>query len=127
MTPIRPEKLTALIDRAGKIVPVQYADVFCIEEGSDKYQAISGRENERFEESFLNHLEEGIVDWAFAENRPVVIEDLEFVGSPGDERNFIIIPLHPDPEVNCILMVHTSKPKSSFTNDDLDRLVDVMD
>ncbi|MFC1555900.1 GAF domain-containing protein [candidate division KSB1 bacterium] len=125
----RREILSALIDKAGKNIPVEGCDIFLFFEGSQEFETFSGSSRTRLANRFQGYLEEGIVDWIISQQHPAVIEDIEYMtNEPGkDERNFVMVPVTLKKEKRAIILLYTSKPKQDFTAKDLDRLSDAAD
>jgi len=119
------EILADFMKSAGKIIPLTYGEIYILKEGSEIFSALSGRKNSWFDSCMQKHVEEGIVDWAIAERRPIIIEDLDFVpkDTSEEERNFVIVPLELTGKDRGVFLIYTVKPKNEFTSSDMDKMI----
>jgi len=119
------EIFSALREAAGKIVPIDEADIYLIDSNSEKFITVSEEKSRWLDNRMVNFLEEGIVDWVIEEEHAVVIDDLEHVTAAedqDDERNFILIPFLFAGSGRGIFVIYTPKPKRDFTGWDLEQL-----
>jgi len=118
------EILSALNVLAEKILPITGSDIFVIEPKSGALVSLKKESDIQFFNKIQEYLEEGIIDWIIDEKHPVIIEDLKSSGESPEvnEGNFVFVPFVLEGEVNGIYVVYTSKPKHSFTQNDIELL-----
>lgn len=121
----REEIFSVLSEFAGKIIPVKESCILIAEKEEYGIMNIDKKGNRILGDEFKSFVEEGIIDWVMEENRPVVIENFETVGSGFEtekERNIVLVPLTFHGNKRGILLLYTSKQKDEFTNRDLELL-----
>jgi signal transduction histidine kinase len=123
-TAMEPEAIvSALIELTRQVIPVVESNIFLFETSvRNKLVPLSSKGSVRLLKEAEQQLEAGIVDWVIAEQKTVVIPDLEHMLSRTSTRNFVIVPLILRSEGIGIYIIHTEKPQQEFSNQDVQLL-----
>jgi signal transduction histidine kinase len=111
-----------LIELTKQVVPVQDANIFLLDEATNKLLPLSAQGSTRLLAEAQQQLESGIVDWVFSEKKTVIIPDLEGLIAQSNVMNFVIVPLILRNKGTGIYLIHTEKPHEEFSNQDIQLL-----
>ena len=111
-----------LIELTKQVVPVQDANIFLLDEATNKLLPLSAQGSTRLLAEAQQQLESGIVDWVFSEKKTVIIPDLERLIAQSNVMNFVIVPLILRNKGTGIYLIHTEKSHEEFSNQDIQLL-----
>lgn len=114
--------LSALIELTKQVVPIDDANIFLLDSRSIGLTSLTPHGSKRLLEEAQEQLESGIVDWVFSEKKTVVIPDLKSLIGDSPAKNFVIVPLIMRNRGMGIYLIHTIKPQSDFSNQDIQLL-----
>jgi signal transduction histidine kinase len=120
---VQPEQIvTTLIDLTKQVIPVLDSNIFLFQEGRNKLLPLASRGTESLNTFASAQVEAGIADWVVAEKKTVIIPDIDSLGAQGTSRNFVIVPLILRNRPIGIFVIHTEKPQTDFSNQDIQLL-----
>ncbi len=120
---VQPEQIvTTLIDLTKQVIPVLDSNIFLFQEGRNKLLPLASRETDALSTFARAQVEAGIADWVIAEKKTVIIPDIDSLGAKGTSRNFVIVPLILRNRPIGIFIIHTEKPQTDFSNQDIQLL-----
>ena len=122
-TAVEPEEIiSTLIELTKQVIPVFECNIFLFDESTHRLHPLSSRSSKVLADVAQEQVEAGIVDWVIAEKKTVIIPDLDHVDAKGTSRNFVIVPLILRNMAIGFYMIHTEKPQTDFSNQDIQLL-----
>jgi len=114
--------LDALMKLSRRVIPYENGGVFLTPEGSDDMEvALVVYRSDGFEAQVRRQWEEGILQWVMAEQRAMVLPDVDAMrGSEEAERNFVIVPLFVRGKNVGVFELVCDKSAETFTNRDIE-------
>ncbi len=120
---VEPEQIVStLIELTQQVISVIDSNIFLFQEGTNDLLPLAARSSETLFSVAREQVEAGIVDWVIAEKKTVVIPDIDSLGVKGTTRNFVIVPLILRNRAIGIYVIHTHKPQTEFSNQDIQLL-----
>ena len=117
--------LQALMDLSGHIMEYDNCGVFAINPSGEQLDSVAlrGDGTDLLQQRVRSQWEDGIIDWALREQRPVVIDDMDTLSrEQATSKSFVIIPLMVRGKQIGVYTLHCDRPKDDFTLGELELL-----
>lgn len=97
-----------------KVLPVKEASVFFIEESPFKVFPADEAVDTDFVNEMINYAKEGILNYVFEKDKPMLVPELKSFNSEGSKYNYLIYPIKEENERKGFLSIHTSITKENL-------------
>jgi len=117
--------LQALMDLSGRIMEYESCGVFALSPAGEQLEplALRGDGTDVLQQRVRSQWEDGIIDWALREQRPVVIDDMETLSrEEATSKSFVVIPLMVRGKQVGVYTLHCDRAKDDFTLGELELL-----